>query len=248
MKVFVQLAAVGLASLMFSACGIRNQQENRSGAETPAQAFTFSEGQQSVRFVASQDQNKSTFVEISINQKVFTARVSSSTGNGEIIANNQELTESEKSLLKKAMADIVGDESRSQLPPERELLVTYIDMLASSPKDFKHENRQLAGISLVENDTRCIKKDKLVLAEWETSAKGYQSEIMKVNSHQASQECIGRCGQGCGKWWIPSSYTKDCLNLDACLLKSKNDPGSCRQEFERAQDDWILGVTIGCWG
>lgn len=97
----------------------------------------------------------------------------------------------------------------------------------------------------------CISKGTRVTAEWD-DASGTQSERVLVDSTERSgYECMGRCGASCGSF-LPSAYTKDCMDHDQCSNVNDSSGGSsdehCGDEFDHAADDWFLGVIRGCRG
>jgi hypothetical protein len=99
---------------------------------------------------------------------------------------------------------------------------------------------------------KCISKGSNVTATWDDSS-GTHNQSVKVNSTARSgYECMGRCGGSCGSRWIPSSYTKDCMDHDQCSNVNNASGGSsdsnCGDEFNHAADDWAFGVIRGCRG
>lgn len=65
-------------------------------------------------------------------------------------------------------------------------------------------------------------------------------------------QCMGRCGGACG-WGAPSSWAKDCLDHDICIVDQDGSNGlsgdpNCGNEFNQAADDYAFGVLRGCSG
>ncbi|MEO1049915.1 MAG: hypothetical protein AAFX87_04800 [Bacteroidota bacterium] len=98
----------------------------------------------------------------------------------------------------------------------------------------------------------CIRKNTTVTAQYDDS-RGSQSDRVRVGSTaRPGYGCMGRCGGDCGQWWIPSAWTKDCMDHDQCSNVNFSSGGSsdsnCGDEFDEAADDWIFGVSRGCFG
>jgi len=101
---------------------------------------------------------------------------------------------------------------------------------------------------------RCIKKNSTVQAVYDKGSNGQTiKRDIKVGSSYKGGKCMGRCGAGCGRWWIPSSWTKDCLDHDICIADQNGENGlandkNCGDEFNHAALDWTTGVALGCSG
>lgn len=99
----------------------------------------------------------------------------------------------------------------------------------------------------------CVSKGSTVTAEYDKGSNGQdvRRNIVVGNSYKGGQ-CMGRCGGACG-WGAPSSWTKDCLDHDICIVDQdgKNDLSfdtNCGDEFNQAADDYTFGVWRGCRG
>lgn len=138
-------------------------------------------------------------------------------------------------------------------------LVRMLEYWSNAPTGYAHGLRTF-NIGSIENENQrlgdegvtCIKKNSYVNAEYDDS-NGSHSDRVKVGSKARSgYDCMGRCGADCGRWWIPSSWTKDCMDHDQCSAKNNSSGGSsdsnCGDEFDEAADDWIFGVVRGCRG
>ncbi|MEL7147033.1 MAG: hypothetical protein AAFO69_11740 [Bacteroidota bacterium] len=113
------------------------------------------------------------------------------------------------------------------------------------------EKAQIAG-RLGNEGITCIRKGTYVNAEYDDS-RGTRSDRVKVGSKARNgYGCMGRCGADCGRWWIPSAWTKDCMDHDQCSNVNNSSGGSsdrnCGDEFNEAADDWAFGVIRGCRG
>ena len=114
-----------------------------------------------------------------------------------------------------------------------------------------YTDKQIAG-RLGNEGITCIRRGSYVNAEYDDS-RGRQSDRVRVGSKARSgYGCMGRCGADCGRWWIPSSWTKDCMDHDQCSNVNNSSGGSsdrnCGDEFNEAADDWAFGVIRGCRG
>ncbi|MEM6831923.1 MAG: hypothetical protein AAF551_15540, partial [Bacteroidota bacterium] len=98
----------------------------------------------------------------------------------------------------------------------------------------------------------CIRRNTFVNAEYD-DARGVHSDRVRVGSKaRQGYDCMGRCGANCGRWWIPSAWTKDCMDHDQCSNVNNSSggvaDGNCGDEFTQAADDYVFGVIRGCRG
>ncbi|MEM6299247.1 MAG: hypothetical protein AAF740_11230 [Bacteroidota bacterium] len=178
---------------------------------------------------------------------------------------DQVLTQDEKDGLIAAALE-VGDyinqaanaEEANVLHPEY-ALVRMMQYLGNAPTNHVFKKLEFAGLDAPEarhgnEGITCVKKGRTVRAEYDKGTNGQRyNEAVRVNSKPRSgYGCMGRCGADCGRWWIPSSWTKDCMDHDQCSNVFRASGGSgdsnCGDEFNEAADDWALGVARGCWG
>ncbi|MCH2191835.1 MAG: hypothetical protein MK188_13000 [Gammaproteobacteria bacterium] len=100
---------------------------------------------------------------------------------------------------------------------------------------------------------RCIKKGSTVQAVYDKGSNGRTvRRNIRVGSSYKGGQCMGRCGAACGGW-LPSAWTKDCLDHDICIVDQNGQNGgagdtNCGDEFRQAADDYITGVIRGCRG
>jgi hypothetical protein len=138
-------------------------------------------------------------------------------------------------------------------------LVRMLEYWGNAPTGYAHGLRTF-NIESMDNEAQrlgnegvtCIKKNTNVRAEYDDS-RGTHNESVRVGSKARSgYGCMGRCGADCGRWWLPSAWTKDCMDHDQCSAVNNSSGGSsdsnCGDEFDEAADDWIFGVVRGCRG
>ena len=53
-----------------------------------------------------------------------------------------------------------------------------------------------------------------------------------------SNDCLGRCGPGCGSFDFDERYTQECFNHDLCTRSTGNILGPCTTAFDIAQEGW----------
>ncbi len=74
------------------------------------------------------------------------------------------------------------------------------------------------------------------------------TETVKVGPcYNAQNECLGRCGPGCGAPPSPTIqiFTQDCLNHDLCTRATGTILGECKDEWLAAGDDFFFGKDCG---
>ena len=139
-------------------------------------------------------------------------------------------------------------------------LVRMLEYWANAPVNYVHGKRTYhadrlnatADGRLGNEGVTCIRRNTTVTAEYDDS-RGTHADRVRVGSKARSgYDCMGRCGADCGRWWLPSAWTKDCMDHDQCSNKNNSSGGSsdsnCGDEFDEAADDWIFGVVRGCRG
>jgi len=164
------------------------------------------------------------------------------------------LNEADKDALKNA-AEVFAQSSNLNETSPMDDQITYkiLDYLSYAPSNYAFEsNRYDKQLALKNEGISCIKKNTIVKAEWNTAAVSYVSENILVGTNWPSgYGCMGRCGSDCGGW-LPSSWTKDCMDHDACSYRNSASGGAsdpnCGDEFNEAADDWTFGVITGCRG
>jgi hypothetical protein len=234
--------------LLFS-CGIPRNASHNMGDQNNAQALGDT-GVTISRDSASDEQN-----DLLVNIGDKTISISYTDGGYKTFdSHGATLSEEDKAALKNA-AEAFAQARQLSAASSAEDQITYkiLDYLSYAPADYTFESeRYNKGFALKNEGISCIKKNTIVKAEWNTQASGYVSEDILVGTHWPSgYGCMGRCGSDCGGW-LPSSWTKDCLDHDACSYRNSASGGAsdpnCGDEFNEAADDWTFGVIRGCRG
>ncbi len=192
-------------------------------------------------------------VEVTVGEKSVTWTVNDETGLEKSEADSASFDPGEIEALTAAAAQYHADHIQSKeasLAEKSAFLL--LDYLASAPAGHVIASRSYEKLSLADIGITCIKKGSSVKAEWNTRTQGYVSEWITTGSNWPNgYGCMGRCGADCG-WGAPSSWTKDCMDHDACSYRNRASGGSsdpnCGDEFNEAQDDWTWGVSRGCSG
>ena len=100
----------------------------------------------------------------------------------------------------------------------------------------------------------CVKRDSTVQAVYDKGSNGRTIRTnIRIGQSYKGGSCMGRCGASCGRRWIPSAWTKDCLDHDICIVDQNGQNGgatdtNCGDEFRHAADDYVTGVIRGCRG
>ena len=98
----------------------------------------------------------------------------------------------------------------------------------------------------------CIRKNQVVTAEYDDSRGSQAVSVTTGANYPQGYGCMGRCGADCGNVFIPSAWTKDCMDHDVCSYYNNSSGGSsdvnCGDEYDEAIDDWLWGVLSGCSG
>lgn len=191
---------------------------------------------------------------VTVGDATFDISLSKEGGISKFDGHGSTLSEQDKSALASAAETFAKENKLSEASPYEDQ-VTYkaMDYLAHAPADYVFDaSKYQHQLSLKNEGVSCIKKNSTVKAEWNTLASGYVSENVVVGVKWGSgYGCMGRCGSDCGGW-LPSSWTKDCMDHDACSYRNSSSGGAsdsnCGDEFNEAADDWLLGVGAGCWG
>jgi hypothetical protein len=164
------------------------------------------------------------------------------------------LNDQDKDALKKAAEAFAQTNQLSEASPaDDQITYKILDYLSHAPANYTFESeRYQKGLALKNEGITCIKKNTIVKAEWNTQGSSYVSENILVGTNWPSgYGCMGRCGSDCGGW-LPSSWTKDCMDHDACSYRNSASGGAsdpnCGDEFNEAADDWTFGVVRGCRG
>lgn len=171
------------------------------------------------------------------------------------------LTETQKGALLttgKVIADYILETKEGEISMTAYALLSMVEYIGKSPVNYIYSKRNIKSAKNITNlksrneGITCIRKNSYVNAEYDDS-RGTHKDRVKVGSKaRKNYGCMGRCGSDCGRWWIPSAWTKDCMDHDQCSNINNASGGSrdknCGDEFNEAADDYIFGVIRGCRG
>lgn len=173
------------------------------------------------------------------------------------------LTDDEKDALRLLSGYITEYLARrgGELTTHEYAIVRVLEYWSESPSNYAIERREY-GVSSISDGIRygisanegitCIRKGTWVTAKYDDSKGDHSESVLVGSTARAGYECMGRCGAGCGRSWIPSAWCKDCLDHDQCSHKNYSSGGSsdpnCGDEYNEAADDWMFGVARGCNG
>ena len=136
-------------------------------------------------------------------------------------------------------------------------LLSMLEYWGKSPKNYAYDYRKVegkkgAGINSRDEGITCIRKNTYVTAEYDDRTGQHYDRVLVGSKAKTNYGCMGRCGADCGRWWVASAWTKDCLDHDQCSAVNNASGGSsdpnCGDEFDEAADDYVFGVIRGCRG
>jgi hypothetical protein len=245
------MKSLSLAALLFVACGIpkQNQQAPRDGFQYDVNGETVAIIYETNAAPASQQVD----IQIQVNEHQFDFGMNAETGLQSIDGHGAVLNAAERDALAKAAKDYATRENVNDSSPlEQRSVYLAFDYLSHAPDNYAFPSRRFNNLSLANEGISCIRKGTTVTAQWNTQASSYVAENIVVGVNWPNgYGCMGRCGADCG-WGAPSSWTKDCLDHDACSYRNNASGGSsdpnCGDEYDEAADDWMGGVWWGCNG
>ncbi|XLS28623.1 hypothetical protein ACJD0Z_15660 [Flavobacteriaceae bacterium M23B6Z8] len=221
---------------------------------------TFDNGVMPVSYEVSAPEELIFNVGLTINSKELKVAIDYEQENITFQTNGAVLTKEEKGALLDtgaSIADFILKSEEGKISMLEYALLSSIQYLSNAPQGYAHANRTVegpgdtSGITSRDEGITCIRKGTYVNAQYDDS-RGSHSDRVKVGSSGSGYKCIGRCGVECGRWWIPSAWTKDCLDHDQCSLKNNSTSGpldrNCGDEYTEAADDYLFGVVRGCSG
>ncbi|AXT59102.1 hypothetical protein D1816_01640 [Aquimarina sp. AD10] len=200
-------------------------------------------------------------VSLVINKKEIQASVNFEDESISINGYDNILTEQEKDhtlLLGKTIADYLLDTKEGDISMAEYTLLSFLEYWSKSPKNYQYSKRKVTtplnttNLKSRNEGITCIKKNSYVNAEYDDSRGNHRDRVKVGSKPRANYGCMGRCGGDCGRWWIPSAWTKDCMDHDQCSNVNNASGGgsdrNCGDEFNEAADDYIFGVIRGCRG
>lgn len=197
-------------------------------------------------------------VKLTIDNQLLAAKVYFNDEHIDFLSENITLTTEEKETLLALGEEISlflfqeGNTDKFTMPEYT--LLRLLEYWARSPEGFEHTKRtsetsENKSAKNIDEGITCIRKNTFVTAEYDNAAGTSINENVQVNS----DDCLGRCGSGCGSWFsLASAWTKDCLDHDQCgrQLGGSTNPfdSNCSDEYSDAADDYLFGVIRGCSG
>ncbi|WP_282081394.1 hypothetical protein [Aquimarina algiphila] len=198
---------------------------------------------------------------IEINKKSIQADINYQNESLFIDGHNIILTEKEKQsilTLGGTISNYLLETKKGEILMTEYTLLSLMEYWAKSPPDYTYTKRVIeAEVNTTNLKSRnegitCIRKNTYVNAEYDDSRGNHSDRIRVGSKARDNYGCMGRCGGDCGRWWIPSAWTKDCLDHDQCSNVNFSSGGggdrNCGDEFNEAADDYVFGVLRGCRG
>ncbi len=215
-----------------------------------------------VSFAASENDGGVISVAVTVNGKTLTGTIDHAGQTLTMDGAGAVLSAEEKAGLAAAVESMMSylEETFQTDPGALELgFASLIGYWSTAPEGYAFDSRvvtadaEVAARGASSNEgIRCIKKGNTVQAVYDDSRGNHYENVRVGSKPRSGYGCMGRCGPDCGRWWIPSSWTKDCMDHDQCSHKNNSSGGSsdsnCGDEFNEAADDWSLGVVRGCFG
>lgn len=264
------LLLLAATTLLFSSCKHENEAVIEEAAllsahtETNLKGSTLIDQHQLSYEVALVDNYYQ--LQATVNQKTLDMQVSYETGVITLDGHNQTLAATEMLALNQAAVQLgeylaeqnVDEEGNLYFTEAENTLVRLMDFLSQAPADHVYTQRvhrpsgEVSTRGLGNNGVRCIKKGRTYTLKYDGS-RGVTTTRKRANYNGGgSYGCMGRCGGGCGSWWVPKSWTLDCFEHDECSLRYGASGGAsdrnCGDEWWNASDDWTFGVARGCFG
>lgn len=133
-------------------------------------------------------------------------------------------------------------------------LISLLQYWSSAPKGYMYQNRKVGdsqstkGIKSRDEGITCIRKGVRTTSVYDDRNGNTSVRTVTVGT----DNCVGRCGPGCGNRFSLSAWGKDCLDHDMCVRQYGEafNPFAkdCGDEFREAADDYTFGYFRGCRG
>jgi hypothetical protein len=93
----------------------------------------------------------------------------------------------------------------------------------------------------------CSSTGKQRSGKFDVKDKVFNQTVQVGPCYSQTNECMGRCGPGCGAPPHPTIqvFAQDCLNHDLCTRKTGTIFGECTDEWNAAIDDFTFGRDCG---
>jgi len=241
---------LSLLALTFIACGTpkQNSSPSRDGYQ-----YEINGQHVAIIYETASTASNTVDVAIQVNEHQFDLGMSAESGLQNIDGHGSVLSPPERKALAQAAQDYAQQHNVTDSSPiEQKTLYLAFDYLSQAPGNHVFPTRTFPTAHLQNEGITCIKKGATVTAQWNTPRSSYVAEDIVVAVNWPNYYgCMGRCGGDCG-WGAPASWTKDCLDHDACSYRNSarggaSDP-NCGDEYNESADDWLGGVWRGCSG
>ncbi|WP_075343231.1 hypothetical protein [Tenacibaculum agarivorans] len=200
-------------------------------------------------------------VSISVNEQEIKAVVDYKKSTIDIDASDIQFSDMEKVDLLMSTATIaeyILEEKNAEIDIHEYALIKLMEYVSQAPSKHVFHSRKVISDLDVKLKSRnegvtCIRRNSYVRAQYDDkNGRNYSDNIRVGSKARQNYDCMGRCGSDCGRWWIPSAWTKDCLDHDQCSNVFSASGGAsdanCGDEFNEAADDYVFGVLRGCRG
>ncbi|MBQ49460.1 MAG: hypothetical protein CMP10_18925 [Zetaproteobacteria bacterium] len=218
--------------------------------------YDISGGTNRVDYQSSQDAQGEKVWSVVVNGKLFEA---TENGDGKRTINGYEQTVTQEDKIAVREALQAGQWDNDKMDTIHGLL----SMIDSAPEHLPIINKTYENSSPkfavygkgknydIYNGYQCVKFGKRLTAKWSNKkGRNKTKRILVGDKPRNGYGCMGLCGDDCtyiGK----NSFTRDCLNHDACSLVHRSSGGvqdaHCGDEFYEAIDDFAWkGAIAGC--
>ncbi|WP_299219357.1 hypothetical protein [uncultured Aquimarina sp.] len=214
-----------------------------------------------ISYVVNSPSELNFIMSLEIDKKLIDASINYENESIDINGYDTVLSENQKEALLKMgqlISEYILSTKGGDISMTEYTLLSMTEYLGKSPNNYIYSKRKITSsgntntLKSRNEGITCIRKNTYVNAEYDDS-RGNHSDRVKVGSKPRNNYgCMGRCGGDCGRWWIPSAWTKDCMDHDQCSnINNASGGGSdrnCGDEFNEAADDYVFGVIRGCRG
>ena len=159
-------------------------------------------------------------------------------------------------LGERFFADNTDEHGDFQVTLAENTLFRVMDFFSYVPPNYAIGQYQVtdAGQQKSRNNdgVSCVRRGNYYTISWDDRRGNRTARDQAGRNRGGNYNCMARCGAGCGRWWIPSSWTLDCFEHDECSRQNNSSGGAadsnCGDEWVHAADDWTFGVVRGCGG
>ncbi|WP_299315700.1 hypothetical protein [uncultured Aquimarina sp.] len=266
MKNYFKILAISLCSILCLQCTNENISTKASeiGLELQDENnFTgkLTVNNHNVSYSVSSSSELNFMMSLEIDKNLIDVSVNYENESININGYNNVLSENQKEALLKTgqlISEYILNTKDGEISMTEYTLLSMTEYLGKSPNNYMYSKRKITSLSNTTNlknrneGITCIRKNTYVNAEYDDSRGNHKDRIKVGSKPRNNYGCMGRCGGDCGRWWIPSAWTKDCMDHDQCSNVNNASGGSgdrnCGDEFNEAADDYVFGVIRGCRG